>query len=304
MNNHRKLLTVIVLTQDEVLHLPRLFASLAGIECRLVVVDSGSTDGTQDLARKLGAEVLFHPFENQATQFNWALDHLSIDTPWVMRMDADEYLLPGLADELSEKLPGTPQKVNGWMVRRRVYFWGRWIRHGGYYPTWLLRVWRTGAGRLEARSMDEHVVLASGKATCLEHDIADENIKGLTFWTEKHNYYADREVLDVLETKPGSTGAGLPDGQAGQRRKLKFSVYGHAPLYLRAVLYWAYRYFIRLGILDGMPGLVFHFLQGFWYRFLIDAKIHEKRLLAASGSPKSEDPKSARTNGSDASGSL
>jgi glycosyltransferase involved in cell wall biosynthesis len=299
MNDHRRLLTVIVLTRDEALHLPRLFASLIGMECRLVVVDSGSTDGTQELAKKLGAEVLSHPFENQATQFNWALDHLSIDTPWVMRMDADEYLLPGLTDELSKKLPGAPQEVSGWMVRRRVYFWGRWIRHGGYYPTWLLRVWRTGAGRLEARSMDEHVVLASGKAARLKHDIADENLKGLTFWTDKHNHYADREVLDILETGPGSIGESLPDGQAGQRRKLKFSVYGHAPLYLRAVSYWAYRYFLRLGILDGMPGLVFHFLQGFWYRFLIDAKIQERRLLATGRWAQNMDRREARLNSRD-----
>ena len=303
MNENRKLLTVIVLTRDEAIHLPRLFESFAGFECRFVVIDSGSTDGTQDLAREFGAEVLFHPFENQAAQFNWALDHLSIDTPWVMRMDADEYLLPGLADELSEKLSGDPPEVGGWMVRRRVYFWGRWIRHGGYYPTWLLRVWRTGLGRLEARFMDEHVVLASGKIGRLQHDIADENLKGLTFWTAKHNHYSDREVLDVLETGAGGGDTELLEGQAGRRRKLKFSVYGRAPMYLRAFLYWAYRYFLRLGFLDGRSGLVFHFLQGFWYRFLIDAKIDEKRILAA-GRRSDTTPESPNTGNDSAPGSL
>ncbi len=281
MSAAASILTVIVLTRDEVIHLPRLFASFEGIACRFMVVDSGSTDGTAELARRLGAEVHVHPFENQARQFNWALNALSIETPWIMRMDADEYLLPELAEELARVLPAAAADVGGWMVRRRVFFWGRWIRHGGYYPTWLLRVWRSGAGRLEDRAMDEHVVLERGKTLRLDHDLVDENLKGLGVWTDKHNRYADREVLDILQ--PAGEGA-FPTGQAGRRRRLKLSVYGRAPLFLRAWLYWAYRYVLRLGFLDGRPGLVFHFLQGFWYRFLVDAKLYEYKLRKAPAS--------------------
>lgn len=303
MNDSAKLITVIILTRDEAIHLPRLYESFASLDCRFVVVDSGSTDGTQDVAQHFGAEVFYHPFENQAAQFNWALDHIPLDTPWVMRMDADEYLLPGLAEELRIKLAGAPPRVNGWLVRRRVYFWGRWIRHGGYYPTWLLRVWRTGLGRLEARFMDEHVVLPSGDVARLEHDIADENLKGLTFWTSKHNHYSDREVLDILETGAQVRGEALPEGQAGRRRALKFSVYGRAPLFVRALAYWTYRYWIRLGFLDGKAGLVFHFLQGFWYRFLIDAKLYERNLTAAKRRVRTEETR-ITTGDDDASGPL
>jgi glycosyltransferase involved in cell wall biosynthesis len=270
------LLTVIVLTRDEVIHLPRLIASFEGVPCCFMVVDSGSTDGTVELARRLGAEVHVHPWENYARQFNWALDTLLIETPWTMRMDADEYLLPELVEELTRVLPATPAEVGGWMVRRRMVLWGRWIRHGGIYPMWLLRIWRTGLGQLEVRFMDEHVILSEGEIRRLDHDIVDENFKGLGFWTEKHNRYADREVLDLLVAASGKTT--LPAGQAGRRRRLKLSVYARAPLFLRAFLYWVFRYFLRLGFFDGRPGLVFHFLQGFWYRFLVDAKLHEHRL--------------------------
>lgn len=273
------LLTVIVLTRDEAIHLPRLVASFDGVPCRFVVVDSGSTDGTEGLARKLGAEVHQHPFENHARQFNWALDTLPIETPWTMRMDADEYLLPDLAQELVRILPQASPDVGGWMVRRRMVFWGRWIRHGGIYPTWLLRIWRTGLGRLEARLMDEHVILSEGKIRRLDHDIADENMKGLGFWTDKHNHYADREVLDILAGASG--GATIPAGQAGWRRRFKLSFYMRVPCFLRAFLYWGFRYFLRLGFVDGRPGLVFHFLQGFWYRFLVDAKLYEHELRKA-----------------------
>ncbi len=278
MNEAQALLTVIVLTRDEAMHLPRLIESCRGLSCRILVVDSGSTDGTPEVARHLGAEVYNHPFESHAAQFNWALDQLPIDTPWVMRMDADEYLLPALVEELGRTLSAAPAVVGGWMVRRRVYFWGRWIRHGGYYPTWLLRVWRTGAGRIEERLMDEHAVLSKGEIRRFEHDIVDENLKGLGPWIDKHNRYADHEVLDLVAGNTGLEDAGAPAGQAGRRRRLKFSLYGRAPLFLRAFLYWFYRYFVRLGLLDGVPGLVFHFLQGFWYRFLVDAKLYERRL--------------------------
>ena len=281
MSESPALLTVIVLTRDEAVHLPRLIESLARLSCRILVVDSGSTDGTAEIAQRFGAEVVSHPFESHAAQFNWALDHLTINTPWVMRMDADEYLLPALAEELAGTLPAAPATVGGWMVRRRVFFWGRWIRHGGYYPTWLLRVWRTGAGRIEERLMDEHAVLSKGEIRRLEHDIVDENLKGLGPWTDKHNRYADHEVLDLVERNTGLDESGAPAGQAGRRRRLKFSLYGRAPLFLRAFLYWVYRYFFRLGLLDGVPGLVFHFLQGFWYRFLVDAKLYERRLREA-----------------------
>ncbi len=275
MSRNLPIVTVIVLVKNESLHLSRLIRSFDADPSRFVIVDSGSTDGTAELARQLGADVYAHPFENHARQFNWALETIPVDTPWIMRMDGDEYLLPELAAEMARVLPASDREVSGWFIRRRVYFWDHWIRHGGYYPTWLLRIWRTGRGCLEDRAMNEHVVLKGGGSILrMKHDLVDNNLKGLGFWIDKHNGYSDREVLDFLYRPEGDA----PPGQAGLRRRLKLSIYMRAPVFFRAWLYWIYRYFIRLGFLDGLPGMVFHFLQGFWYWFLVDAKLYEQRL--------------------------
>jgi hypothetical protein len=241
------------------------------------------------LARAAGCHVVEHRFESQARQLNWALDRLAIATPWVMRLDADERLTAELAQELSARLPELPDDVAGLLVKRRVYFWGRWIRHGGYYPTWLLRVWRHGHARCEERWMDEHMVVC-GRSLRLDHDIIDENHRGLSFWTDKHNRYADREVNDLVGLRDRSRTAGDLDDQPGSRRWLKENLYGRAPLFWRAGAYWLYRYVLLLGFLDGRPGLVFHFLQGFWYRFLVDAKLAERLREARSPAATCREP--------------
>jgi hypothetical protein len=198
-----------------------------------------------------------------------------------MRLDADERLTPELAEELPRKLSAAPAEVTGFELKRRVYFWGRWIRYGGYYPTWLFRVWRTGTAVSEARWMDEHIVSLHGHVERLDHDIIDENNKGLGFWIDKHNRYADREVKDLLRAaEPTATSVG---GQAARKRWMKENLYRRSPPFVRAFAYWALRYGPLGGFLDGKPGLVFHFLQGFWYRFLVDAKLEEARRVAGAG---------------------
>jgi glycosyltransferase involved in cell wall biosynthesis len=270
------MLSVIILTLNEEANLPLALASLRPLDPEIFVVDSGSTDRTLAIARAAGCHIVEHPWQTYATQINWALDQLPIATPWVMRLDADERLTPELAQKLSAGLPELPDDVAGLLVKRRVYFWGRWIRHGGYYPTWLLRIWRTGHARCEQRWMDEHMVVdGHGRTVRLNHDIIDENHKGLTFWTDKHNRYADREVRDLLALQDRARTSVELDHQPASRRWLKENLYGRAPLFWRAFGYWFDRYVLRLGFLDGWPGLVFHFLQGFWYRFLVDAKLVE-----------------------------
>lgn len=272
------ILSIVILTKNEATNLPTCLASLQPLNAEIFIVDSGSTDGTVEIARQFGCQVFQHPFENQAKQLNWALQNLPITTPWIMRLDADERLTPELAEELKRVLPETPKDITGYQVKRRVFFMGRWIRHGGYYPTWLLRVWRTGIGTCEQRWMDEHIVLSQGKIANLNHDIIDENQKGLSFWVDKHNHYADREVKDLLTIALEPDDPLLKKGQlsqASQRRWVKTNLYARSPLFLRAFLYFLMRYTIGLGFLDGIEGLIFHFLQGFWYRFLVDAKIYE-----------------------------
>jgi glycosyltransferase involved in cell wall biosynthesis len=280
------LLSVIILTKNEESNLPTCLASLQKLNAEIFIVDSGSTDRTIEIAKEYGCQVFQHSFENHAKQLNWALQNLPVKTSWIMRLDADERLTPQLTKELKQILPNTPREINGFQVKRRVFFMGRWIRHGGYYPTWLLRVWRTGNGTCEQRYMDEHIVLSQGKIANLKYDIIDENHKGLSFWVDKHNNYADREVKDMLDMATEQSDPLLEKGQlsqATQRRWVKQNLYGRFPLFVRAFFYFLLRYTIGLGFLDGVEGLIFHFLQGFWYRFLVDAKIYElqKKIVSS-----------------------
>lgn len=278
-------ISAIILTYNEEINLETCLSSLADAIMHIYVVDSGSSDRTLDIARNYTDHIVVHEFINQAQQFNWALDHLPLDTEWILRLDADEFLLPELKNELARVLPTLPASISGLYMKRRVYFKGRWIKHGGYYPTWLLRLFRRGKARSEQLEMDEHIVLLEGEAQRLQHDFVDYNRKDLAFWTTKHERFATREAA-VLRRETEGVRIGEVEGrlwgdQPARRRWLKGNVYARSPLFLRASIYFFYRYFLRLGFLDGVEGLVFHVLQGFWYRFYVDAKIWEARYLAS-----------------------
>ena len=274
-------LTVVILTKNEERHITRALASVASIADRYVVVDSGSTDGTVALAEAHGAKVSENPWINYATQFNWALDQLPDDTEWVLRLDADEIVTEALVQQIKEALSKLGPDTKGIYVSRRMHFLGRRIAWGGLFPIRVLRVFRHGAGRCEDRWMDEHI-LVDGATADLSGEIIDDNLNSLTWWTEKHNAYASREVVDLLNLEYGfmahETVADIRSGQqAGVKRWLKEKVYARLPGGLRAFVYFLYRYVVRLGFLDGKEGTAFHVLQGFWYRYLVDMKLHETK---------------------------
>ncbi len=279
VNTNKKDLTVIILTYNEALHIERAILSVRTVAQKVIVVDSYSTDHTVSLAQALNAEVLQHPFVNHAQQFQWAIEHANIQSEWVMRMDADEYITDELRNEIKEKLPIQDQDTCGVVLKRQVHFMGQWIKYGGYYPIKLLRIWRTGSAQIEQRWMDEHMVLKRGRAIEFKHDLIDDNLNSLTWWTDKHNAYATREAIDFLNQKYNflneSENSNDPNSakHATAKRWYKNNFYNKLPLFLRAFLYFQFRYWIKLGFLDGRKGLVWHFLQGFWYRFLVDAKI-------------------------------
>jgi glycosyltransferase involved in cell wall biosynthesis len=280
--------TVVILACNEARHIARAIDSARLICDRIVVVDSGSTDDTRDIVRNLGATLLINPWKNYASQFNWALDQLPPDTEWVLRLDADEVVTPELALEIAMHLPRQGLHIEGVYVSRRMTFLGRTIRHGGVFPIRVMRLFRHGKGRCENRWMDEHIKVC-GDVADFRGEILDDNLNSLTWWTAKHNAYASREVVDILNLEykfsPHETIASLTDGsQAGFKRWLKERVYVILPGGLRAAAYFLYRYIIRFGYLDGKEGLIFHFLQGFWYRFLVDAKLHEVRICMRNNS--------------------
>lgn len=275
-------ITVVVLTRDEERHIARCLASVASFADHILVVDSGSTDNTVAIARAAGAEVRVNHWVNYATQMNWALDSVPVTSSWTMRLDADEIVSVELATEIAAGLVDLPPSIEGVYVSRRMTFLGRPIRWGGVFPVRVLRLFRNGRGRCENRWMDEHIRVA-GERVDFWGEILDDNRNSLTWWTEKHNDYASREVVDLLNLEHGfmvhETVADLRGGrQAGVKRWIKEKVYARLPGGVRAFLYFLYRYVFRLGFLDGKEGTAFHVLQGFWYRYLVDLKLHEVKL--------------------------
>lgn len=272
-------LTVVILAQNEEKNIVRSVSSVKKIAKRIIVIDSGSTDRTIELAKESGAEVVYHsPFVNYATQFNWGLEHTNIKTKWVLRLDADEQVTPQLADEIEQMLEEhDSDDINGFELRCRIIFMGKWIKHGGTYPLIIPRLFRYGFGKVEMRKMDEHTLI-EGKVLRMQNDLVHYDFKGLHEWIEKHNKYSVRECQDYFERKESheeQMQGNLAGNQRQRKRFLKNGVYYNLPLFLRAHLYFIYRYYIRLGFLDGKEGKIFCFLQAYWYRFLVDAKIYE-----------------------------
>ena len=278
---YSKNLAVVILTYNEGMHIERALQSVKSIASEVFVIDSGSKDNTVQLAEKNGATVLLHPFINYAKQFQWALDNAPITADWVMRLDADEIIEQDLQQEIQDKLHTLSAGVVGVNLKRKHIFMDRWVRRGGRYPLVLLRIWRTGHGRIEDRWMDEHMVISGGETVTFNGGFADHNLNDLTFFTDKHNKYATREAIDVLNQKlnlfprDDSLNTESASFQASVKRIAKEKIYNKIPFTLAALSYFLYRYIFQLGFLDGRSGLVYHFLQGYWYRFLVGAKIME-----------------------------
>ena len=268
---------VVVLTYNEEANLPACLASLAGLDCEVFVVDSGSTDRTREMARAAGATVREHPFTTYAEQRNWAQANLPIRSAWLLHLDADERLTPELVSEINRVL-SDPPAVAGFLLRKRTVFMGRWIKHGGHYPAYHLRLFRRGLGVCEDRLYDQHF-LVEGEVRQLRHDYLDVLTSDLGTWTARHARWAELEARELMARGSGQrrVRARVWGSPIERRRWLRDVVFQRSPLFARAFGYWLYRYVVRLGFLDGTEGLIFHFLQACWYRFLVDATVYQER---------------------------
>ena len=269
------MITAIILTYNEEKHLERCLMSVHGLAQNILVIDSFSTDRTSEIAQNHGAKFLQRKFINQADQLNWALENLNIDTEWILRLDADEYLTPELYKEINDRIKTIPHNVNGIVFKLRVYFMGKWIKNGGYYPMKLLRMWRNGKASIDNKMMDERMNVLSGEILEFNHDLVDENLSTLVHWTDKHNNYSTREAIVRLDAKYKFLNE---TEQLVHKSNKQF--YLKLPLFFRALFYFCFRFFLKRGFLDGKQGLIWHFLQGFWYQFLVDAKIFQIEYLA------------------------
>ncbi len=270
-------LTAIILTKNEELNIRDCICSIRDLAKRIIVIDSFSTDRTVEIAESLGAEVYLHEFVNYSKQFLYGLNETGIQTAWVLRIDADERLTKASRAEverLCEENKNTD--INGIVLRFEVTFLGRKLRHGGIYPFRKLLVFKYGKGTIEDRNMDEHIVLFEGRSIEAKEDSEHHDFKDLNHFINKHNWYAGREVKDYIRNTETAQESGKElNRKAGIKRFIKFHIYYKLPMGMRAHLYYIYRYYIRLGFLDGKEGKIYAFMQAYWYRYLVDAKIYE-----------------------------
>ena len=290
-----KTLAAVILTKDEAKHIERCITSLKGIIDDVVVVDCYSTDNTMELATKMGARVVQHPWKNYATQLNYGIHECGITADWIWRIDADEFIEAPLGERVKEFIQNAPDDVNGIYVRKRIDFMGKPLKHGGWYPSYHLKVFRRGHGECENRWMDEHIKLFDGTTTTIkEGNQVDANLNDLTWWTDKHNGYATREMADMLMMQYGLDSKAeevVPKffGTEEQRKRWLKLKYLKTPLFIRPHINFIYRYIFRGGFLDGKAGFIWHILQGFWYRMLVDAKIYEIRKRFGGDEDKIKD---------------
>ena len=267
-------ITAIILTYKEEKHIERCLLSIKDTAKRIIVIDSFSTDNTLNILKKHNVEILQNKFINQSKQFNWGLENVTIKTNWILRLDADEILTKPLIKKISENLDSYSSNISGITVNRQLIFLGKKINFGGMFPHKTHRIWRNGKGKCENAWVDEHIIV-DGKTTHINEDIIDENLNNLKWWINKHKSYAIREAINFLLMKENSKNNNLKINDLPQfsKKKMKLKFYYNFPVILRPILLFLYSYFLRLGFLDSWQGLIFHFLQGFWYRILVDLNI-------------------------------
>jgi glycosyltransferase involved in cell wall biosynthesis len=281
---------VVILTYNEEENIAQALASIAGWADEIHILDSLSTDRTVEIARRYDCQISQNKFINYARQRNHALEHLPIRSEWVFFLDADEWMPDALKQEISALVASCPRE-NGFYVKWRLIWMGRWIRRG-YYPTWILRLFRYGKARCEDRVINEHLIV-QGPTGRLRNDFIHEDRKGVTEWIAKHNRYATAESLELFNRRAApdyrEIDARLLGTQAQRKRWLRYKVWNRLPSLIRPFLYFFYRYVLAGGFMDGREALAYHFLQSLWFPMLIDVKFLELKRSRVSGLAEPDD---------------
>lgn len=272
------------MTFNESKNLEQCLSSIKDYVDDIIIIDSFSKDHTREIAEKFTTKIYQNEWINYSNQFLWALNNAEIKNDWVLRIDADERWTSEGFEELKKIIE--KDEVDGVYVKMKIFFMGKWIKYGGFYPNYFLRVFKKSKGKIEERWMDEHISV-NGKTVISDINVLEMNYdrqENISLWTEKHNKYSTREAIEFLiykyNLKKVDSIADLKGGKTERKRWMKENFYYKLPLFVRPFLYYIYRYIFKFGFLDGKEGLIFHFLQGFWYRFLVDAKIYQIIMLA------------------------
>ena len=285
-------ISTIILTYNEERHIERCITNAFRFSSQVYLVDSFSSDRTVEIAKRLGAKVYQNKWENNyAKQLNWGLENLPIETEWVFRLDADEYLTDNLIDEIYNRLPLVDNEISGIVFERKMYFLDTLMTKGMLQMN-MLRLFRYQHGFCEERWMDEHIVLTQGRSVQFNGFFVDHNLNPLGWWIQKHNGYSIREAIDLLNLEynflsPKSADAKKYEMSADALSKReKKKKYANMPLFWRSFVYFLYRYIFKLGFTQGKEGFLWHFLQGWWYRTLVDAKVYEVKKACGDDKEK------------------
>ncbi len=273
-------LSVFILTFNSEPDIESSLNSVTGWADEVFIVDSFSTDRTIEIAKQHTQNIYHNQFENYAIQRNWAMENLPIRNKWVLHLDADESLTPELRDEISGLIPDNTNGVDGFNIKRRFIFFGRWLKHGGNYPQVELRLWKRDTARVIDAGALEYIAVR-GKVGTLHNDMLHENKRGISAWITKVNMVSDWEAEELM------TGAGLARLQStnegehielAKTRWLRTHVWNGLPVFVRPFLLFFLKYIVKLGFLDGIPGFVYCSLMHYWYHFLVSTKFKEKQL--------------------------
>jgi glycosyltransferase involved in cell wall biosynthesis len=271
--------SVVILTLNEEENIEYCLKSVFDWTDDIIIVDSFSKDSTIDIAKKYSPKIYQIEEGHWARIRNWVLKNIPTKYEWVLFLDADERLTEEIKQEISLVLKRDVEE-NGFYIKRRFIFLGRWLKHGGMY-TEVLRLFRkTSVKYLEFG--DSEYAVVKGKVGHLKNDIIHEDRKGISKWIEKHIKISEREAKRIVEKQSANLALlGKNSEIEGKGRvRLRVEVWDKIPLLLRPFLLFFYTYFLKLGFLDGVEGLVYHLFWSFWYRLLVYIRVRE--LKAAS----------------------
>lgn len=278
------LLSAIVMTLNEKPNLRDCLDSVSNFIDEIIIVDCFSSDNTIEIAKKYTDKIYQNKWINYSQQYNWAVKNTDIKNEWILRLDADERWTKEGFEELRDIIK--KDKADGVYVKMKILFMGRWLKHGGFYPNYFLRVYKKSKGKMEDRWMDEHIRV-DGRTLISNIDVIESNYdrqKNISLWTDKHNKYSTREAIEFLIQKHNlrkvDTVAKFWGNKTERKRWMKEKFYFRLPLFIRPFLYYFYRYILKLGFLDGKEGFIYHYLHAFWYRFLVDVKVYQIEKLA------------------------
>lgn len=270
--------SVIILSYNEEANIRYCLESCRDLTDEIFIVDSFSTDKTLGIAREYTDKIYQNAWVHWAHQRNWALDNLPILHDWVFFLDADERLTEGLCQEIVKVLSKEIPAFDGFYIKRNFIFLGRRLKHGGYKSDFILRLVRKDKARSIGSGAREYVTI-EGRIGKLTNPMNHEDKKDLTFWIDKHNRISNLDATEMLRSEHKLRLLNNCELQKniehGTKVWLRENVWLKIPILIRPLFYFFYRYIFQCGFLDGKEGLIYCFLHGLWYPFLVDAKYLE-----------------------------